>query len=75
MRSVLVSMRNSFLPATCDAAPAEEIDAGTRNRLAGAGVGDKVIDFAIERFFHDDRIVEPDHDAADVATFHLAVSR
>ncbi len=52
-------------------APPEEVEAGPGDGPAGAGVGHEVIALAVEPLFHDDRVVEPDHDAAGVAPFHL----
>ena len=67
-------MRYSFLPVTCTAAT-RKVDAGPGNGLAGPRVGDEVVGLARERFLDDDRVIEPDHDAAGVSAFHLAVSR
>ena len=53
------------------AAPAEKVDIGPGNALAGSRVGYEVIGAAFEWLFQDDRVVEPDDDAAGVASLHL----
>ena len=51
-------------------APAEQLDVGPRNGLAGPRIGDEVVGLVRERLLDDDRVVEPDHDPAGVAPLH-----
>ena len=69
----MVTTRN-WLTFGCDLLllPAEELDVGLGDRLAGDGVGDEVEGLAVELLLDDDRVVDPDDDPADVAVRHLA---
>ena len=51
-------------------AVAEEIKSHAGQGGAGGGVGQKEVGAPIQRFAHDDRVIDPDHDLADVAVLH-----
>ena len=65
---------DDFVPrriVVIDQPPAEELDVGLRDRLAGDGVGHEVIGLAGQRLLDDRRIVDPDDDEAGVAAGHF----
>ena len=69
---------DDFVPrrlVVIDLLPAEELDVGLRDRLAGDGVGHEVIGLAGQRLLDDRRVVDPDDDEAGVAAGHLGLDQ